>query len=225
MKGAAVSPRRRPLGPGAEVGSGTRLLLVRHAKAGDRRRAAGPDVLRPLSPPGRAQAAALVTSLWPLVAPAVDLEQAPARGRAGQLGDGAERGTGATASRPQPGTGRVRVYSSPARRCVDTVAPLAGALGVAVAEVPALGEGDAGAALAFVRGFLETVRAEEPEGEFAVTVACTHGDILPVTVAALVGEAGGPLPTAPPAAKASTWVLEWGPDGGLHQATYLAPPG
>jgi 8-oxo-(d)GTP phosphatase len=39
------------------------LLLVRHAKAGDRERWTGPDELRPLSPAGRAQAAALTAML------------------------------------------------------------------------------------------------------------------------------------------------------------------
>jgi 8-oxo-dGTP diphosphatase len=43
------------------------LLVVRHAKAGDRERWSGPDLERPLTKRGRAQAEALVHLLPPLV--------------------------------------------------------------------------------------------------------------------------------------------------------------
>jgi len=230
VRAAATSEGGGPLGPGAEGGSGARLLLVRHAKAGDRHRAAGPDALRPLSAPGRAQATALATSLWPLVAPSVDVGEPPGEPGAGpprRPGRGAEPEGGAQGtrgSRRQPGTDRVRVYSSPARRCLDTVAPLAGAIGVAIVEVPALGEGDFDAALGFVRGLLDRMQAEDLRDELAVAVVCTHGDILPGAVSALLREAGVLLPAALPAAKASTWMLEWEPGGGLRHAAYVAPP-
>jgi phosphohistidine phosphatase SixA len=41
----------------------TRVLLIRHAKAGDRERWTSPDHLRPLTRPGQRQAEALVTLL------------------------------------------------------------------------------------------------------------------------------------------------------------------
>jgi 8-oxo-dGTP diphosphatase len=45
------------------------LFLVRHAKAGDRSRWTGDDVLRPLSGKGRRQAVSLCERLVPLVSP------------------------------------------------------------------------------------------------------------------------------------------------------------
>ena len=57
----------------------TRLLLVRHAHAGDRGAWVGDDALRPLSRRGAAQADALATLLAPLVAdPAVSVSSSPA---------------------------------------------------------------------------------------------------------------------------------------------------
>ena len=57
------------MGEGAGVGAAavavTRVLLVRHAHAGDRAAWRGPDDLRPLSERGRAQAVALVALLAP----------------------------------------------------------------------------------------------------------------------------------------------------------------
>jgi phosphohistidine phosphatase SixA len=234
VRAAATSEGGGPLGPGAEVGPGVRLLLVRHAKAGDRHRAAGPDALRPLSAPGRAQATALVTSLWPLVARSVDVGGRPgdvvarspwrATRRSRRGAEPARGGQGSEGSRRQPGIDRVRVYSSPARRCVDTVAPIAAALGVAIVDVAALGEGDFDAALDFVRRLLENLRTEGLRDELAVAVACAHGDILTGAVGALLREADVLLPGALPAAKAATWMLEWEPGSGLRHAAYVAPP-
>jgi 8-oxo-dGTP diphosphatase len=48
------------------------LYLVRHAKAGDRSRWSGDDVLRPLSGKGRRQAVSLCERLLPLVVPRPD---------------------------------------------------------------------------------------------------------------------------------------------------------
>jgi 8-oxo-dGTP diphosphatase len=57
-----------------------------------------------------------------------------------------------------------RVVSSPYRRCVETVAPLAAALGVPVEQDERLAEGAGRAALDLVH----------EEG----VVACTHGDVV-----------------------------------------------
>lgn len=57
-----------PTGGGHPTGTNTATLyLVRHAKAGDRSRWTGDDVLRPLSGKGRRQAVSLCERLLPLV--------------------------------------------------------------------------------------------------------------------------------------------------------------
>ena len=59
-----------------------------------------------------------------------------------------------------------RILSSPYRRCVETVEPLAAALGLEVEHAPALAEGAAAA------GVVELVAATG-----GVPVLCTHGDV------------------------------------------------
>jgi len=56
----------------------TRLLLVRHAHAGDRGAWAGDDDLRPLTPRGAAQAETLVGMLAPLLGDDVEILTSPA---------------------------------------------------------------------------------------------------------------------------------------------------
>jgi broad specificity phosphatase PhoE len=95
------------------------------------------------------------------------------------------------AMRPEPIT---RVASSRAVRCVETVAPLADALGLAVTPEPLLLEGaDPTAALAWL------------EGDRAPDVACSHGDVIGGIVT-LLADRGVALPRAA-WPKASTWVL------------------
>lgn len=65
---------------------------------------------------------------------------------------------------PLRATGARRVVSSPYLRCVETVEPLAAALGVAVERDERLAEGAGRAALAVL----------SDDG----VVACTHGDVL-----------------------------------------------
>jgi broad specificity phosphatase PhoE len=96
-----------------------------------------------------------------------------------------------------------RIMTSPYLRCVQTVAPLAAELGIAMAYHEGLAEGagagDIGRALAAARD--------------ATTVLCTHGDVM----IALVGD-GRPI------RKGSTWVLEV-ERGALVPVRYLEPPG
>ncbi len=108
-----------------------------------------------------------------------------------------------------------RVLSSPFRRCVQTVEPLAASLGLRVEQEPALAEGpDDGQAMALVRGLR---RADTS------AVLCTHGDVVPVVLDTLAREDGVPLPADYPHEKGSTWELK-------HDATrftaarYLPPP-
>ncbi len=93
-----------------------------------------------------------------------------------------------------------RILSSPAVRCLDTVDPLASQLGLPVEHLDALAEGMGTAAAPLVADL---------DG---VTVVCTHGDVVPELLGALVPEAmfdGDPrVGKGLRCAKASTWVLE-----------------
>ena len=153
----------------------SRLLLVRHAHAGDRGAWVGDDEVRPLSPRGRAQAEALVDVLGPLL------------------------------------TGAASIATSPARRCAETVAPLAAALALPVTTTPALAEG---ADVAALRARLAAVTAP--------TVWCSHGDVIPALLDRLSHE-GVDLGPDPRCRKASTWVLELSA-GDVRTARHLPPP-
>jgi 8-oxo-(d)GTP phosphatase len=115
-----------------------------------------------------------------------------------------------------------RIGSAPPLRCRDTVAPLADALGLPVADEPLLSEGlyagDPEATLQRVRE-LATLPG--------VTVASSQGGVIPEAVAALAREAALPVSVDPddvPSKKASTWVL--GLRGGaLVSADYIERPG
>lgn len=152
------------------------LLLVRHAKAGERERWAGPDRLRPLSKKGAAQAALLADQL---------------AGRAVS-----------------------RVVSSPYVRCVQTVEPLAGRLGLGVEESEGLAEG---ASVDQVAGLLQALRHES-------AVLCTHGDVIPTLLDYLARRDGLHLPPAFPCAKGSTWILHPDDEGRFVRAEYLPAP-
>jgi 8-oxo-dGTP diphosphatase len=91
-----------------------KLLIVRHAHAGDRGAWVGDDALRPLSTRGRRQADELARSLTQLLL------------------------SGGSSVPPTP-----TVRSSPADRCQATVAPLALQLRVPLVEDPSLFEGAA----------------------------------------------------------------------------------
>lgn len=100
------------------------------------------------------------------------------------------------------------VASSPSLRCVDTVAPLAAAAGVAWRCAEALAEGNGGAAADLVRSLLRAP---------GTAVLCTHGDVVPEVLDALGVDSGGRCQ------KASTWVLDVGDDG-RARGRYLPPP-
>ena len=105
-----------------------------------------------------------------------------------------------------------QVWSSPAVRCVDTVAPLASSLGLDVVVAPELAEGtgDAGAVL--------VDRGETGAG----VVLCGHGDNLPeilLTIAGHLDEVG----RDPDFEKGSACVLERR-EGKVVSARYVEPP-
>ncbi len=99
------------------------------------------------------------------------------------------------------GLGVERVLTSPYARCLQSVEPLAHALGLPVEERDELAEGATEAEL-------WSLVAEIAE---ATAVLCTHGDILFL----LLGEEPE---------KGSTWVVDLDPGGGLTRRAYLPPP-
>jgi 8-oxo-(d)GTP phosphatase len=154
----------------------TRLLLVRHADAGERSTWSGDDAERPLTPRGRRQASALVALLAPL------------------LPDGST------------------VRSSPAVRCLATVAPLADRLGTPVVRDEDLFEG-----ASVTRLLSRLPRITAP------TVWSSHGDVIPALLMVLARD-GLDLGHDPRCRKGSTWSLELTADGDVRSATYVERP-
>jgi 8-oxo-dGTP diphosphatase len=104
-----------------------------------------------------------------------------------------------------------RVLSSPFRRCVQTVEPLASHSGLEVEPVEGLAEGAGPDAVALVRSL----------GDDKVAL-CTHGDVIPEVLVALADEDRMDLGPRPRQAKGSVWVLE-SVAGHFVRATYLPP--
>lgn len=110
------------------------------------------------------------------------------------------------------GAGIERIYTSPYTRCIQTVEPLADAIGAKVIEHDALAEGpDIDAAYGLV---------DELVGYNAVL--CSHGDVIPAVINRMMW-AGLTLESRFYCSKASTW--EVGLDGGrFTTARYVPPP-
>jgi 8-oxo-dGTP diphosphatase len=104
-----------------------------------------------------------------------------------------------------------RVLSSPFLRCIETVRPLAGELGLKVEAADELAEGEGLSAVNLVRSLHDTHVA-----------LCTHGDVIPEILVALADEDHLDLGPAPRQAKGSTWVLE-SKNGRFISATYVPP--
>lgn len=106
------------------------------------------------------------------------------------------------------GVGEVRaIFSSPSLRCIQTVEPLAEQLGLTVEPVEELAEGQGPEPLVLARKWLKRG-----------VVACSHGDVIPFVVGALV-----PDLAELPCAKGSAWILERTTSGGVR-ARYVPPP-
>jgi len=106
-----------------------------------------------------------------------------------------------------------RFLSSPAVRCMDTVAPAAAAGGMKVDQESDLAEGRGSAALTLVRSLLEGTED---------VVLCTHGDVIGDVLDEL-DRTGARLGSADRCQKGSAWVLERNGDG-LIQGRYVPPP-
>lgn len=104
-----------------------------------------------------------------------------------------------------------RIVSSPSVRCVQTVEPLADAMGLPVEHCDAFAEGMDGDA-----AYDMLVDLDRVDG-----VACSHGDVLPVLLRRLVTngmETDGPLLCQ----KGSMWIIEFESDRPRY-GRYLPP--
>jgi phosphohistidine phosphatase SixA len=110
--------------------------------------------------------------------------------------------------------GATRLVSSPYRRCVQTLEPLADRLGLAIDEDHRLAEGADGADAVALADELR----KEPEA----AVVCSHGDVVPEMLRifkATTVRFKDPFVWP----KASTWVITW--DGERWaKARYIPPP-
>jgi 8-oxo-dGTP diphosphatase len=107
------------------------------------------------------------------------------------------------------------VISSPAVRCVDTVAPLAKQLGLTVKNRDELVEGSPTAdALALLTD------AAARKGD---AVVCCHGDLVPEVLRWLARH-GAALDGGDRWAKGSTWSLEWDDDRNVFAGGRYTPP-
>ena len=108
-----------------------------------------------------------------------------------------------------------RILSSPYVRCVQTVEPLAEKLKLQVEQRLELTEGSA----------REDVVKLLRESGGSTDVWCTHGDIVPMVLDAIVEQDGLKLKKREKRyPKGSFWELEKDPDGRVTKATYLPPP-
>ncbi len=111
----------------------------------------------------------------------------------------------------------LRILASPARRCIQTMEPLAVQVGGEVAEDARLFEG---ADRREIAALLDDV-SEAADGD-GTAVVCSHGDVIPILLDLLV-EAGMQPERNLVWQKASTWVVER-VDGSWGTARYLPPP-
>ena len=104
------------------------------------------------------------------------------------------------------------LISSPYLRCIETLQPTAKAIGATVATDKRLGEGRSG---------IDVVEllASLPDG----AAICSHGDVIPDTIAALERR-GCEITSTPDWRKGSVWVLDRDDGGEIVRATAWPPP-
>lgn len=135
------------------------------------------------------------------------LRHADAGDRAAWTGDDLARPLSATGRRQSEelaemlaGRDLTRILSSPAKRCVDTVAPLAAALGLDIEEDVALTEGTP---FDRVDKLLLDVGTQD-------VLLCSHVDVIGAALTALWRR--GHLASRPNARKLATWLVDGWPD-------------
>jgi hypothetical protein len=105
-----------------------------------------------------------------------------------------------------------RLFSSPSRRCVETLEPVAAQRVLPIEVVDLLDEGGGGKEALH---FLLAHAAENP-------VACSHGDVIPKVLRRL--HAGGMRASdGNTAAKGSMWEITVEPSGAVVSGTYHHP--
>jgi 8-oxo-(d)GTP phosphatase len=111
------------------------------------------------------------------------------------------------------------IVSADVRRCVETVAPVADALGVPVQEAPLFSEvgypGREAEAMALLR------RQGDAQHD---AIVCSQGGVIPDLLVRMAGADDFPLETPVAHRKGSTWALSIDPDGALIAADYLEAP-
>lgn len=107
------------------------------------------------------------------------------------------------------------VLSSPYRRCIETAAPTAAALGLRVAIEDCLAEGPSAHAIDLARKFA-----------LSDVVFCSHGDVIPAILEWVQVHDAVDLGREPRCQKGSVWMLEPDRDtpGRFVSASYLPPP-
>ncbi|MEX2549775.1 MAG: phosphoglycerate mutase family protein [Nitriliruptoraceae bacterium] len=145
------------------------------------------------------------------------VRHADAGDRAAWTGDDRQRPLSATGRRQSEALAALHadrdidaVLSSPARRCVQTVEPIADALGLPVEEQESLAEGAP----------FEDVDRLLTEHADRNVLLCSHGDVMDAILTAL--RRRGHLPDRPTARKAASWIVEGWPDPSRTEV--LDPP-
>ena len=183
-----------------------------------------PQALRRLATSSYVEPLRLFLSTPPATATVLLVRHASAGARAGWSGDDDDRPLDDVGRQQAQALcallalyGPRRVVSAPLRRCVDTVRPLADALGVAVEQLPALSER---AHAQDPSGMTEQVRKLVDPA--TPTVVCSQGGVLPDTLQQLVSP--DVLPDSEVRAKkGSTWALSFVGDA-VVDADYTPSP-
>lgn len=109
------------------------------------------------------------------------------------------------------------IHTAPIARCLQTVEPLASAVGLSVQEQPLLTEQEFPAhreeAVAWVR---------QAAHEDTASVLCSQGGVIPELITRLAAEDGCELPEPRQCKKGSLWSLTFAGDR-LHAAEYFPP--
>jgi broad specificity phosphatase PhoE len=107
--------------------------------------------------------------------------------------------------------GAKHLFTSPALRCVQTLAPLAHAISKGYIDLPELSEGSP------PEGAAALLRSARPG-----TVICSHGDVLQGLVGHLAAH-GAPIDAKLQIEKAAIWRLKMS-DGRVSKTKYIPPP-
>ena len=111
------------------------------------------------------------------------------------------------------------IVAADVRRCIETVAPLADAIGVTVEPLPVLSE------IGYPGREEEAVALLRSQGDAQHdAVACSQGDVIPDLLARLAAADGYPMETPIQSRKGSAWALSIDVDGRLVAADHLDAP-